>query len=136
MVPFITKDNASALGKKGAAATAEKWKQAQSRSYLAPVVVVTDAVTDSYVLKRLARVRKQIDHLSSLMEAETNPQAVDRYSAAIDRLSKLEGYYANRPGPGNRKPAPDRPTKRQLAPAPQPVVEDQPSTSSRDEPNG
>jgi len=144
-VPFITKENAAALGRKGAIATAEKWKQAQNLGRLIPLTVVTDAVPlDSYVLKRLARVRKQIDKLSDMLEHEKDPAKIDKLASAIDRLAKHEHYLAGRPGPGNRKPAPERPSKpsrrdlgaTELAPQPLPVVAEQPRPSNPDEPNG
>ena len=72
---------------------------------------------DFYTLKRLARTRKQIDSLSDMLEHEKDPAKIDRLASAIDRLAKHEHYLAGRPGPGNRKPAPERPgrqTRRDL----------------------
>ena len=81
-------------------------------------------------------MRRQIDSLSDMLDSETVPQAIDRIAAAIERLSKLEQVLAGRPGPGNRKPAPDRPSKRQFAPEPLPVVVQQPKPNDPNEPNG
>lgn len=75
--------------------------------------------SESYVDKRLIRVRAQIDMLSDMLEAEEDPAKIDRLANAITRLSGLEREYANRPLPGTLKPSS---TPRQ----PRPRIEPQP----------
>ncbi len=84
------------------------------------------AQADDYLAKRLSRVRGQIERLSVLLDEEDEPQKLDRLSAALDRLSKLEFAYSNRPMPGTWKPAPQAKERRTDAesslPEPTPVV--------------
>ena len=68
-------------------------------------LTVPQTTPETYVDKRLIRVRAQIDMLSDMLEAELDPQKIDRLANAITRLSGLEREYANRPLPGTLKPS-------------------------------
>lgn len=70
-------------------------------------------VTDTYIERRLSRVREQIDRLSDMLDEEEEPQKLDRITAAIERLSKLEQTLAGRPLPGSLRPV-ERSSKRGL----------------------
>lgn len=69
---------------------------------------------DSYVERRLSRVRQQIEVLSDMLESESDPQKIDRLASAIARLAEYERQLANRPLPGSRRPAPERVAKPQF----------------------
>lgn len=62
---------------------------------------------DTYLASRLARVRKQIDQLSDMLDEETDPQRLDRLACALARVSEIERQLAGRPMPGSRRPAPE-----------------------------
>lgn len=72
---------------------------------------------DSFVAARLARVRKQLDLVDSLLEKEKDPQKLDRLASASMRLSEQERFYANRPAPGARKPSAERVVLKPFSPA-------------------
>jgi len=101
----------------------------QNKALMAP-----QTTPETYVDKRLIRVRAQIDMLSDMLEAELDPQKIDRLANAITRLSGLEREYANRPLPGTLKPSskPSQARPRTIEPTaiPQPVVIEQPKPSS------
>ena len=44
-----------------------------------------------------------------MLEAEDDPQRMDRLAAASMRLSDQEFALSGRPKPGNRRPGPDKP---------------------------
>lgn len=88
------------------------------------------AEDDPFVIRTIARVRKQINkielRLSEVLEAEElDASGVDRLCSAISRLADLERTLSGRPLPGSRKPAPDRQDKRRSAPA---MPESEPDT--------
>ena len=70
-------------------------------------------IADDYISKKLLRVRKQLARLDDLLDEEDEPALIDRLASAIGRLSEIERNLAGRPLPGSRKPAPDRPDRRQ-----------------------
>ncbi len=77
-----------------------------------------------YISDRLARVRTQIDMLSDMLEAEEDPNKLDRLANAISRMSELERQLAGRPLPGSLKPTQARQAQRSatvepIGPAPQ-----------------
>ena len=59
---------------------------------------------DSYVERRLARVRDQLQRLDGFLDDEDDPGKIDRLASAIHRLSEIERVLAGRPTPGQRKP--------------------------------
>ena len=59
---------------------------------------------DSYVERRLARVRDQLQRLDGFLGEEEDPQKIDRLASAIARMSELERQLAGRPLPGSRRP--------------------------------
>lgn len=65
-----------------------------------------------YAALRLVRVRKQLDRIDDLLMAEKDPAKLDRLAAASMRLSDQEFALANRPKPGQTRPAPDKPQRR------------------------
>lgn len=79
----------------------------------APTPQAQPQVTDGYISRRLSRVREQIDRLSDKLDEEDEPQKLDRITAAIERLSKLEQTLAGRPLPGSLRPV-ERSSKRGL----------------------
>jgi hypothetical protein len=66
---------------------------------------------DEYIVKRVMRVRAQLDRIDRMMMEEDNPQAIDRLAAAMARLSEQERILAGRPLPGSHRPSKPRSTK-------------------------
>ncbi len=71
----------------------------------------TSGADDSYVARRLLRVRGQISKLDDMLEKERDPLKIDKLCSAIARLAELERHLAGRPLPGSRRPSckPERP---------------------------
>ena len=59
---------------------------------------------DTYIEKRIARVRLQLNRIDEKLMTEENPQAIDRLAAAAARLSEQERILAGRPLPGSHRP--------------------------------
>ena len=72
-----------------------------------PVSVLAAEVAgvDDYTLRRLARVRLQLDRLDAMIQTETDPQRLDRLASAQAKLAEQERQLAGRPLPGSLRPA-------------------------------
>lgn len=108
-VPIITPEIARSFGVRSGEvrrALAIERKQVQAMPDPAPVQTESD-----YLQRRLSRVREQIDRVSDMLDAETDPQRLDRLAAALERLTELERKLDNRPLPGSRRPGKE-PTRR------------------------
>jgi TolA-binding protein len=75
-----------------------------------PVNPVAQAQTQpgpaiTFVERRLARVREQLDRLDELFKAATEPKAIKELADATTRLQAQEQQLAGRPGPGTLKPS-------------------------------
>jgi len=121
-VAFITSANAKELGSLGGK-TPRKQKPP-----IVQTVLINAPDHDTYSRQTLLRVRKQVKSVLGMLEAETDPQKIDRLASALARLSEIERQLANRPLPGSWKP--ERPARAKQAwvdptpaPIPQPVVE-------------
>lgn len=138
-MPFITSENAKELGRLSGIARRNKPKSiAKELAQIAPANA-QNIVTD-YLVKRLARVRNQIDMLSGMLESESDAQKIDRLASALARLSEIERQLSNRPLPGSYKP--ERTSARRtisisampepipIAASTQPVVQPQPITQT------
>lgn len=88
----------------------------QAALKLTPEPVLTG---ENYTARRLIRVREQIDRVSDMLDAETDPQKLDRLAAALERLTELERKLDNRPLPGSRRPGRE-PSKRPAGAAAEP----------------
>lgn len=84
-------------------AESEKLVQAAENPPIKP-----DAQDDDYVVRRLQRVRNQIEQVEAMLEGAAVASEVDRLASAIARLSELERLYAGRPLPGSKRPPADR----------------------------
>jgi hypothetical protein len=109
-----------------AASMAAKAHEARRRNFLAAkeakkdrpqdeqrgaAIAVESANIDAFSRQRLMRVRKQLDRLDNMIEAETDPAKLDRLASAQARLAEQERQLAGRPLPGSFRPAaPSRPT--------------------------
>lgn len=62
-------------------------------------------------MRRLKRVREQLDKLDGLMFEEADPKRLKEYADASARLSDQEFKLAGRPNPGSRRPAQERASK-------------------------
>jgi hypothetical protein len=101
---FFTKANASEYARKGNAIrwhSLPKPEPQPATSLPEPVRIAQDDFTQ----RKLARVRVQIERVEDLLTAATEPQAVDRYAAALARLYEIERVLAGRPLPGSRRPS-------------------------------
>jgi DNA-binding protein H-NS len=67
--------------------------------------------SNQYVQETLTRTRIQLDRLFVLMDAETDPQKLDRLASAIARLAEQERQLSNRPLPGSLKPSQAKPRR-------------------------
>lgn len=89
---------------------------------------------DSYVTRRLLRVRGQLERLGDMLDHEEDPGCIDKLCSAIARLCEQERRLADRPLPGSRRPAKEihRRTQSYL-PALEPrIIEDQIPTAAGD----
>lgn len=130
---LITKETAAEMGRKGAKARLDREEQLRQAIEFAtknPVV--------GFAERTLARVRLQMDRLSTEIDQEITGESkrLKELTDSYARLADQERILAGRPLPGSRKPAPDKPGKRQSTPTPQPVVDEQTRQSNPDEPNG
>lgn len=62
------------------------------------------AKPDDYMLRRLTRVRGQLDRLDEMMRTEMDPQKLDRIASAQAKLAEQERQLAGRPLPGSLRP--------------------------------
>jgi hypothetical protein len=67
---------------------------------------------DIYRTKRLGRVRKQLDLVDGMIEAEQDPAKLDRLASAQSRLSEQERQLSNRSLPPTLKAGPAPRSKR------------------------
>ena len=111
-MPLFTKESAASYGKKGALA---RWAPKPPPPEPPPVAELVPE--PNYNLKRLSRVRKQIDQLSTMLEEESEPQSIDRLASAISRLSEIERQLSGRPLPGTLQPGREKPARLMLSPA-------------------
>jgi len=68
---------------------------------------------DRFASDRLARVRKQLIKLDSMLshacdDPDLDASHIDKFASAIARLSEIERQLADRPLPGSRRPAPEK----------------------------
>ena len=75
--------------------------------------VGTDEAAGSYEIRRLARVRKQLDLVDKAFETEATKatpdgQRLNWLAQAQERLAEQERILDNRPLPGSRRPREDR----------------------------
>lgn len=100
---------------------------------------------DSYLSRRLSRVREQLDRLDAMLLTEKDAQKIDRLASAQLRLSEQERILAGRPLPGSRRPKeePDKskpkwedmpPPEYALLPGPPPEANTQPPTTTDAQP--
>lgn len=67
--------------------------------------------TDGFTTERIARVRRQLRMIDSLIDHERDPQRLDRLASAQLRLSEQERVLSGRPLPGSRRPGRERTTR-------------------------
>src|ERR1700692_774653 len=107
-MPLITKETAREMGARGNqirwAAEIEAAKQA-----LTPVIAET--LPDGYLKDQRDAVRARMKRYETLMDAETDPSALDRLTSAWSRLAEQERILDGRPLPGSRRPTADRSVK-------------------------
>ena len=89
----------------------------------APPLVNSSEAADSYVTRRILRVRGQLDRLGDMLDHEKDPGRIDKLCSAIARLGEQERQLANRPLPGSRRPPKDLNRRTQAyLPAPEPQL--------------
>lgn len=114
--PFINRENAARLAALSAAARRAKRDAALCKpAPPAPVAVVAQVAEnladnkDDYAVRRLLRVRGQLDRLDDRMDYTLaarvlDAQKVERLARASCQLSESERILAGRPLPGSIKP--------------------------------
>jgi hypothetical protein len=65
---------------------------------------------DSYVFRRLAKVREQIDTTNTLIGKCRNPLLLDKLCSALAKLSEQERILSGRPLPGSMRPKAAKPS--------------------------
>ena len=110
-MPLFTRDNAAIMAAKG---NSVRWSRprttqstAEPTAIPATVPKPVAEVLDDFTVRKLVRIRDQINRVEGLLDEATEPQAVDRFANALTRLYDLERILAGRPLPGSRRPAPD-----------------------------
>jgi hypothetical protein len=63
---------------------------------------------DDFCEKRIARVRKQLKKIDTMISQELDPQKLDRLASAQSRISEQERILSGRPLPGSRRPIKER----------------------------
>lgn len=81
---------------------------------------------DDYAAERLMRVREQLAKVDRMILEETDPQRLDRLASAQLRLSEQERILDDRPLPGSRRPAQERPAS-QVSSRPMPRLAQPPT---------
>lgn len=111
-MPLFTAETAAINGHKGALA---RWSRRNDPQDLAitPLLPAPMPALDDYQVRRLHRVRVQLDQLDEAITRETakerpDGQRLNWLAQAQDRLSEQERILAGRPLPGSRRPSPDR----------------------------
>ena len=113
----FTAANAVEMGKRSAAARAAEAQRfaaepPQPPPPLPPPLPPVQP-TDEFIARKLARVRTQIERVEDLLTKAVEPQAVDRFAAALARLYEIERNLAGRPLPGSRRPKDHEPHSQQ-----------------------
>ncbi len=72
-------------------------------------------IQPSFLAKLRDVARARMDQLNALMEAESDPQKLDRLASAWSKLAEQERIADGRPLPGSRKPAPEPRTRQASA---------------------
>lgn len=121
-MPLFTAENAAEFGRRGNAALAAK--RLREKALAAdPAKETTQA--DEFRKLRLARVRRQIEMLDTLIEEELkrgedcDPGKIDRLASAAARLNELERQHSNRSLPPVLKAEPAK-KSRQRTELPEP----------------
>ena len=107
---LFTTANAKEMSVRGNAAKADAKKRREELIAKANAIPSLPRDED-YRLKRLARVRTQLEKLDDMFDQERDPQKLDRLASAQARLAKQEQELAGRPLPGSRRPARERPAR-------------------------
>lgn len=124
---LITRETAREYARK-----ANEAKRAKQAALLAnpPAPASDPAKPDPYLSAKLGRVRKQIEAVDKLIESASDPQAVDRFAAALARLYEIERQLAGRPLPGSLRPTgkPTQQSRPGRLPVPSQATSAQPPT--------
>jgi hypothetical protein len=109
---LFTAETAAEMARRSHAATSARHAKKDTAPVISqPAVIVAETVNLEY-----ARVyQDELTRLRAKLSSEDDPQRIDKLCSAIFRLEGVYCRYAGIPGPGNRKPAADKP-QRQRAP--------------------
>lgn len=126
-MPFITAENAVELANR-----ANEVRRLKRQRLSQPIAFQSAILQDRYTIRRLMRVRRQIELLSDMLEQAKDiadplirAQVMDRHTSGLSRLAEQERQLANRPLPGSWKPQAPRQARRQEQwpePTPLPLV--------------
>lgn len=103
----ITAETAREMAKRSVEARQAKRLKAQ-----APLEPVQAETETGNTMESFARVyQEELTRRRAQLAEETDPQRIDKLCSAIFRLEQVYCRYAGIPGPGNRKPSPDKPQR-------------------------
>ncbi len=113
----ITKENAVEMQRRSAAAQRAR-KEAQLKA-------VADIPLDSeeFRMRRLNRVRAQLERVDRMIERETDPSRLDRLASAVARLNEQERQLSNRSMPPTLKANAIQARPKRSTPLPEPEPE-------------
>lgn len=113
IIPFFTKENAAIYQKLSVASR-------KGENAIAKVEDNEANEAEKFRIKRLVRVREELDSLDKMMANSTDAKEKFALANASSKLQEQEGWLANRAKPGNLKPTtPKAPKSRQSAPEPE-----------------
>lgn len=104
-MPLFTRENAAILGHRGAIA---RWSKPPEPPPKPPLPEIMAEHVNDFAIRRLNRVREQLDKLDAMMGKETDPKRLKEYADASARLSAQEFDLSGRPKSGSRRPKDER----------------------------
>lgn len=120
---YFTPENAADMAKRGNITRhrnrqlkMEMLKRIQDKLENLDKIELSCDSTDDYLKERVSRTREKILKIENMIDSCTQPKELDQLASALTRLSELERILSGRPLPGSKKPAAERPGKRQITP--------------------
>jgi hypothetical protein len=110
-MPLFTAETARIAAIRSHAVTSARNRPVAPPEPPAPVTQPTLIPADDFTARKIARVRDQIERVENLLTDAVEPQAVDRFAAALARLYEIERILSGRPLPGSRRPEKDKPAR-------------------------
>jgi hypothetical protein len=100
-MPRFTRETAAIASIKG---NASRWSRPRVSQAPAAIPEIVPELANDFALRRLNRVREQLDKLDALASGEKDTKRLKELADATTRLSEQERILAGRPLPGSRRP--------------------------------